>query len=67
VKQTLIVTVDVTGQTETALLNILDHLLATPTPYKGALKYNLVDIAPDDVIAAEHALIDIVQRARKER
>lgn len=64
-RQTLIVTIDVTGESDVCLQEILSHLFKTPVA-KGSLKYNLVDIAQDDVIAAEHAMIDIVHRARKE-
>ncbi len=64
-RQTLIVTIDMSGTTEVQLMEILNYLFATPE-CKGRLKYNRVDIAQEDVIAAEHALIDIVYRARKE-
>jgi hypothetical protein len=65
-KQTLIVTLNVTGTTEAQLQETLSYLFATPGG-KGSLnlKYNLVDIDQEDVIAAEHALIDILERDRQ--
>jgi hypothetical protein len=65
-KQTLIVTLDVTDTTEAQLQKTLSYLLNTPGG-RGSLnlKYNLVDIDQVDVIAAEHALIDILERDRQ--
>jgi len=65
-RQTLIVTIDVTGKTNAQLTETMERLFAMPESRERRLKYNLVDIAQEDVIAAEHALIDIVHRARKE-
>lgn len=65
-KQTLIVTLDVTAMPEAQLQETLSYLFATPGG-KGSLnlKYNVVDIDQEDVIAAEHALIDILERDRQ--
>lgn len=65
-RQTLIVTIDVTGKTDPQLMETMSRLFALPESRDGLLKYNVVDIAQDDVIAAEHAMIDIVHRARKD-
>jgi hypothetical protein len=65
VRQTLIVTIDVTDKTDPQLGETMQRLFELPESRDGRLKYNLVDIAQDDVIAAEHAMIDIVHRARK--
>lgn len=65
-KQTLIVTLDVTDTTEAQLQDTLAYLFDTPGGKERLnLKYNLVDIDQEDVIAAEHALIDILERDRQ--
>jgi hypothetical protein len=65
-KQTLIVTLDVTDTSEVQLQETLSYLLATPGGKESLnLKYNLVDIDQEDVIAAEHALIDMLERDRQ--
>lgn len=66
-KQTLIVTLDMTAITEARLQDTLTYLFAMPGG-KGHLnlKFNLVDIDQEDVIAAEHALIDILERDRQQ-
>jgi len=66
VKQTLIVTIDMSDKTDAQLMETLERLFALPEFREKRAKYNLVDIAQDDVNAAEHAMIDIVLRARKE-
>ena len=65
-KQTLIVTIDMSDKTDAQLMETLERLFALPEFREKRAKYNLVDIAQDDVNAAEHAMIDIVLRARKE-
>lgn len=67
-KRTVIVTLDVTGTTEEQLQETLSYLFDTPEG-RGSLnlKYNIVDIDQKDVIAAEHVLIDILERDRKGR
>jgi hypothetical protein len=67
--QTLVVTLDVTDTTEAQLQETLSHLFNTPGGRDRLnLKYNLVDIDQEVVIAAENALIDILEHdRRKER
>jgi len=63
--RTLIVTINVTDTTETQLQETLSYLFDLPEGRGNLnLKYNLVDIDQKDVIAAEHALIDILERDR---
>jgi hypothetical protein len=68
-KQTLIVTLDVTATTEAQLQKLLVYLFAARLEERSLnLQYNFVNIDQEDVIAAEHALIDILERHRqKER
>jgi len=65
-KQTLIVTLDMTATTEAQLHETLAYLLAMPGGKERLnLKWNLVDIDQEDVIAAEHAFIDMLERDRQ--
>ncbi len=64
-KQTLIVTIDMSGKTDAQIMETMDRMFALPESIDKLLKYNLISMAQEDVIAGIHAVIDIVLRERE--